>query len=789
MLKRYFLTPLLALLLAGSFAAHAQTGGVGIGTTTPAASAALDITSTTKGLLLPRLTLAQRTALTNSNTAPPVAGLVIYQSDNTPGLYAYDGTGWVRLGADGLGSHVATQNLDLGPYQLVGNGGTAGLAIGSGGNVGVGTTSPTYKLQVAGSVFASGEGTGFLTDAQAPRVGLLKYNGREGGIWRTSSQDFEIGRVSGANGAAIAALPDAPTTFTTDLYVGGDGKVGLGTGTPAATLDVNGALVLAETASPALTGLDPAYVVPANVSTVRLVPGATAPTGLITLSTTAPAVGQHLTVYNGTGLDALLGDQLITAGKASLLVYSNGGWRGTGGAGGPGTGDDLGSHVATQNINLNGNKLVGGTTDRAVRGGLALNGNGLLTLGATRVSPDSTTRYGVRLLDIDQDVIITSKQGKGQANPISVSGAGDRMMWLSYYSAFRAGGVTGDRWNYTSSNSAAIGNYSAAFGLDNQAGSTYSTAFGWNNRMRNCEGTLVTGINNDMAQSFYGVVMGGRNSLKGWYGLVGGYQSKVLGSTISNYSAAVGAYVPNWPPSLAFGQGCYARSSRGNTYTLGYYARSQGYYGSFVLADMSPLAINTSTTPPADRAQDSVYSTNYNQMTMRFAGGYRLFTTVATRDDPAGLSPLGTPVGVQLSPGSNSWSMISDSTKKERRVLADGNRFLASIGRMRLGSWNYIGQSPDTMRHYGPMAQDFYAAFGHDGVGRSGNSTTINQADFDGVNLIAIQALYRRVLALEAENARLRQQVAQQPPTPAATLEALEARLRRLEAGSAQTQR
>lgn len=446
---------------------------------------------------------------------------------------------------------------------------------------------------------------------------------------------------------------------------------------------------------------------------------------------------------------------------------------------GSGGADNLGDHKATQNLNLNGNKLVGGTTARATRGGLALNGNGLLTVGATRAATDSTTRYGVRLLDMDQDVVITSDQGKGNTTP-AVTGAGDRVMWLSYYSAFRAGGVTGDRWNTTSSNSAAIGNYSAAFGLDNQAGSSYSTAFGWNNRLRNSEGALVTGISNDVVQGFYGVAMGGGNALKGYYGLVGGYQSKVLGSTSA--SLTNGVYVPAYPPSLAFGYGSRSRSSRGNTYTLGYYARSGGYYGSFVLADMSPM----SDAVPSDRRQDSLVSNNYNQFSARFVGGYRLFTSVATRTDPSGLSPLGTPVGAELRPGDSSWSVLSDSTKKERVVLADGDQFLQRINQMRLGSWNYKGQSADTMRHYGPMAQDFYQAFGHDGVGSVGNKTSINQADFDGVNLITIQALYRRVLALEAENAKLRQQQtqtrqsAQAETAPAATA-ALEERVRRLE--------
>ncbi len=52
-----------------------STGNLGVGTTTPAPSAAVDITSTTGGLLLPRLTQAQRDALNN-----PVAGLVIFNS-------------------------------------------------------------------------------------------------------------------------------------------------------------------------------------------------------------------------------------------------------------------------------------------------------------------------------------------------------------------------------------------------------------------------------------------------------------------------------------------------------------------------------------------------------------------------------------------------------------------------------------------------------------------------------------------------------------------------------------
>ncbi|MBK9151786.1 MAG: hypothetical protein IPM26_12675 [Saprospiraceae bacterium] len=65
---------------------------VGIGTTTPHASSMLDVTSTTKGLLIPRMTSAQRTAI-----ATPATGLLVYQTDGTTGFYYFDGTSWVNL--------------------------------------------------------------------------------------------------------------------------------------------------------------------------------------------------------------------------------------------------------------------------------------------------------------------------------------------------------------------------------------------------------------------------------------------------------------------------------------------------------------------------------------------------------------------------------------------------------------------------------------------------------------------------------------------------------------------
>jgi Chaperone of endosialidase len=90
MKKILFNLLIINLLSTLGFTLNAQ--NVGINTTTPNASAALDIVSTNKGVLVPRMTQAQREAIIN-----PAKGLLVFQNDNTEGFYFHNGTAWQSL--------------------------------------------------------------------------------------------------------------------------------------------------------------------------------------------------------------------------------------------------------------------------------------------------------------------------------------------------------------------------------------------------------------------------------------------------------------------------------------------------------------------------------------------------------------------------------------------------------------------------------------------------------------------------------------------------------------------
>jgi hypothetical protein len=196
------------------------------------------------------------------------------------------------------------------------------------------------------------------------------------------------------------------------------------------------------------------------------------------------------------------------------------------------------------------------------------------------------------------------------------------------------------------------------------------------------------------------------------YSIAMGYKTEAS----SDNSTAIGnAAVATGENSFALG---YKLTASGpNSTALGNYVSTGSVNGAFAIGDNSTTSVMTTTTA--------------NQMNMRFNGGYNLY------------SNAGASLGVFLAANGNSWSSISDSTKKENIIGADGEYFLSSIAKMKIGSWNYKAQDAK-YRHYGPMAQDIFHYFGHDGHGIIGNDTTLCAADMDGIMMISIKALEKR---------------------------------------------
>jgi hypothetical protein len=86
----------IALICASASSVKAQ-NNVGINNPTPAATAALDVTSTTQGMLVPRMLASQRLLI--GSPGAPATGLLVYQTDGAAGFYFYNGSAWISLNA------------------------------------------------------------------------------------------------------------------------------------------------------------------------------------------------------------------------------------------------------------------------------------------------------------------------------------------------------------------------------------------------------------------------------------------------------------------------------------------------------------------------------------------------------------------------------------------------------------------------------------------------------------------------------------------------------------------
>lgn len=277
------------------------------------------------------------------------------------------------------------------------------------------------------------------------------------------------------------------------------------------------------------------------------------------------------------------------------------------------------------------------------------------------------------------------------------------------------GGVAIGAYNFvptSTTNSVAIGQYNHSIGYA-------SMAFGT---------SLSVGGQNAMALGLQNTANGPNSTAMGRNNVASGPSSTAMGSV--NTASATNATVmgnSNTASGIASTAMGYLNIASGNYSTaMGHRMNTNGQAGSFMIGDSDPLGQGTTGAGSPD------------QFVARFRNGYYLMSSgTATR------------TGVVIGAGQNAWSAISDSTRKERFVPMNHAEILRTINAMKLSSWNDKGKRE--IRHYGPMAQDFYVAFGHDALGQVGCDTLINSHDFAGVTFAGVQALIKENEKLKAE--------------------------------------
>lgn len=210
MKKIFFSVSVLGIVVLHSNAQNKfpATGAAGIGTITPAASSLLEIKSTTKGFLLPRMTSAQKLAIVSPDT-----GLLVYQKDGTTGFYYY-ASGWKQLltsaaniNLSNLSASVsinrslianATGTLDLGSSIKKWRNGYFSGSLSS-GSITTGSLTTATGIKVTGQTYAinaTAASTGYGVYATGGTTGVYG-SGSSYGVYGFSSSGYGVTGSSG----------------------------------------------------------------------------------------------------------------------------------------------------------------------------------------------------------------------------------------------------------------------------------------------------------------------------------------------------------------------------------------------------------------------------------------------------------------------------------------------------------------------------------------------------------------------------------------------------------------
>lgn len=345
---------------------------------------------------------------------------------------------------------------------------------------------------------------------------------------------------------------------------------------------------------------------------------------------------------------------------------------------------------------------------------------GMQGSGATGVFGISTSSTGIGVLGRAGTAISISAVGNGVAGTSSASGGR---------------GVYG----VTSSTS---GN-----GVYGEANATSGTAYGV---FGIANGTNTSGIGVNGSGSLYGVQGQGSaaNNGIGVFGTSGGTGAGVKGSVSS--STAQGVYGVN---TSSVGTAAAVRGDATGRGVMG--TSSVQTFGSNSSGQVAAGGIYGNTSNSDGNAGYFAGRVVIENRSGVVTSGVDPFIVWCLNNGAAGINN-----NAQMF--ANAFNLTSDKNKKENFAKIDSEQVLDKVLNLDVSIWNYKG-NPASMKQMGPMAQDFYAAFGLNGD----NDTQINTGDAVGVLFAAVQGT----------NAKLSKQLAERD----LRIDELEARLAKLE--------
>jgi hypothetical protein len=292
----------------------------------------------------------------------------------------------------------------------------------------------------------------------------------------------------------------------------------------------------------------------------------------------------------------------------------------------------------------------------------------------------------------------------GCAAQVPATGAGTRFEWHPCRGSIRFGRVPTAQTNWDDAN---MNDFTFAGG--NQVVASGYGAFSY--------GDQVT------VSSTVGVGFGSAITVSGTAGFSAGASNVCSGfaCTAIGYTVRAGGQ-----GSVALGY--RATANNDNAVTIGYRGSNNGKVGAIVLAGVSDPSTQT----------DSVRAQANGEFRVRAPGGVVLRTSFASSSS-AGVAGN---TGCDLPAGSGTFTCSSSRTIKNLFADVDGEDVLMRVRSLPLSTWHYIHEK-DGVRHMGPVAEDFRAAFG---LGY--DSASIGMQDIDGVNMVAVKALEVRTAQL-----------------------------------------